>query len=403
MIDIVVIDHSLVDQTHWTRWKFLAERHPVNVNLVVPKFWQHGKRGDTISDEATYETPHIDDDGFRIIPLRTTSTENWMRYLFVSHDMEFRSIEPDIVHTQHSELTPVNHQAILYRDLWASDAKFTFHTMNALGVPRENLHQRLRWWHLKKNSAAALAHYPGCLESLRDADFEKPVYLQTSYGVDETIFYPNEEKRENARRELELDGRFVIGFTGRLTPDKGVDDLIEAMPIEGVDWSLLLVGDGEMRGRIERTARREGWEDRVVMTGYVPREEVPRYVLAMDCFVLGSKTREYWIDTFPRSIVEAMACEVPVIGSDSGAIPFQIDDSGLVFPEGEAVELRERIRRLAQNPSLREELASQGREQSVSRFGQETLADNFYEILKQVHSGDIKYNDEGEHTQYKAY
>lgn len=399
MFRIAIVDHSFVQGTYRKRWRFLAANHPVHVTLLVPQYWELSSAG----AKERFHIDYVNENNFKVIPLPTTSNKNWMTYLFKSLDAKIREIDPDLIHTQHSEMTLVNHQLLLYRRLWAPNAKMTFFTMNAMGVPTEKIHQRLRWQHLKSGAEAALAHYPGCKKSLREAGFKKPVYLQTSYGVDETLFYPDESKRQTVRESLGCEDQFVIGYVGRLTSDKGVDDLLKTLPLDDINWSLLLVGDGEMRENIQRRIKRNSWENRFKMTGYIPQKEVPKYMRAMDCFVLGSKTRDDWIDTFPRSIVQAMACETPVIGSDSGAIPFQVGDAGLIYPEGDVVELKNRIRRLANNKRLREKLAKKGRKESVGRFGQRSLAENFYKIMKQVQTGEFEYNHGDEHVQYKAY
>lgn len=399
MLRLVVVDHSFVEPTQRKRWRLLAERHPVDVTLLVPSKW----RSDWFGDPIRYRPEPVDEERYSVVPLPTSSRTDWMKYVFRSPDAKLRSLDPDLIHVQYGSMALIHHQMLLYRRLWAPDAKYMFFTMNALGVPRDRLDQRVRWRHLRAGAEAALGHYPGCLDSLRDAGFDKPIYLQTSYGVDESLFYPDEKKRAEVREELGFEDLFLVGYTGRLTGDKGVDDLLEVLPLDGVDWGLLLVGDGEMREEIENLVTEKGWEDRVEMTGYVPQEEVPQYMRAMDCFVLGSKTTEDWIDTFPRSIVQAMACSVPPVASDSGALPFQVGDAGLVYPEGDVDALHAHVQRLADDDEFRAELGEAAREESVGRFGQEALADGFYEILKQVHSGDIEYNDEDESVQYKAY
>jgi len=104
--------------------------------------------------------------------------------------------------------------------------------------------------------------------------------------------------------------------------------------------------------------------------------------------VLGSRTTPQWIDTFPLVTVQAMACGVPVIGSDSGAIPWQIRDCGLLFPEGDARALRDRILQLVEDPRRRRELAEQGRRHALANFCIRGMSERFYDILQQVHSGE---------------
>jgi glycosyltransferase involved in cell wall biosynthesis len=80
----------------------------------------------------------------------------------------------------------------------------------------------------------------------------------------------------------------------------------------------------------------------------------------LDALVLPSRTTSVWKEQFGRVIVEAMACQTPVIGSDSGAIPEVIGDAGLIFPEGDAHALGNCLRRLIESPDLRRELGERG-------------------------------------------
>lgn len=399
MHDVVVIDHSFVEEHHRKRWRILAEDYPVDVTLIVPELWRSEWFGDTLD----YRPDPVRETDYRVLPLPTSSETDWGRHVYLSHDLGFRSLEPDLVHVQYSEMNLLHHQVIAYKKLWARDAEITFHTMNALGVRQEKWHQRLRWYHLKNNTTAALCHYPGCRDSLRSAGYERPIYEQTSYGVDEELFAPDEDDRQRVRADLDLEDRFVVGFVGRLTRDKGVDTLLDALPLDGVDWSVLLVGDGEYRDEAERRVEANGWADRIRFTGYVPQADVPGYMRAMDTLVLGSKTTPSWIDTFPRTTVQAMACETPVVGSDSGAIPYQIREVGRIFPEGDPDALEDHLLDLAADSSLRDQMGEAARDESVRRFGQAALAENFYSILKQVVSQEFEYNDGSETAQFKAY
>jgi glycosyltransferase involved in cell wall biosynthesis len=311
-----------------------------------------------------------------------------MQYLFVSADVGLRDFAPDLIHVQHSEMTLVHHQLLTYKRVWAPDAAYTFHSMNALGVPDERVDQRVRWRHLRAGADAALCHYPGVRRSLQSGGFRKPIHIQTSYGVDEGVFRPDAEVRREVRDELALDGQFVIGFAGRLDRRKGIDTLLEALPAGASEWSLLLVGDGPMREEIDAIADKPAYDGRIIVTGYRRHAAVARYMQAMDCFVHGSRTTATWIDTFPRAVVEAMATGVPVIGSDSGAIPHQLGDAGIVVPEGDPESLSAAIETLAGDPQRRQRLGSAGRRRAVEQFGQRALADGFYEIMHEVLESD---------------
>ena len=83
--------------------------------------------------------------------------------------------------------------------------------------------------------------------------------------------------------------------------------------------------------------------------GQVPSTEIPRLLNELDVLVLPSLTRRNWKEQFGRILIEAMACEVPVVGSSSGEIPHLIADAGLVFPEGDVEALRDALCKLMQD------------------------------------------------------
>jgi len=85
-------------------------------------------------------------------------------------------------------------------------------------------------------------------------------------------------------------------------------------------------------------------------------------------------------------LIEAMACEVPVIGSDSGEIPNVIGDSGLVFKEGDVGDLSSKLEVLINNKDVRVELARKGRQRVLNNFTQEKVAKETYKIYQKMMS-----------------
>jgi len=83
-------------------------------------------------------------------------------------------------------------------------------------------------------------------------------------------------------------------------------------------------------------------------------------------------------------LIEAMACQVPVIGSDSGEIPHVIGDAGLIFPEGQVAALRDRLQALMQRPTLAAELAARGYQRAIAHFTNRVLAAKQLEFYDQL-------------------
>ncbi len=121
-------------------------------------------------------------------------------------------------------------------------------------------------------------------------------------------------------------------------------------------------------------------------------EEVPQYINLMNVLVLPSETTYKfktltavgWKEQFGHVLIEAMACKVPVIGSNSGEIPNVIGDAGLIFPEGEHLALQKCLIQLILNPQLKNELAEKGYKRLLNNYTNKALAEkllSFYKIL----------------------
>ena len=180
---------------------------------------------------------------------------------------------------------------------------------------------------------------------------------------------------------------FTLGYVGRLADEKGIDTLLWAM--EGLDDNIRLriVGDGPARYRLELMARELGVHNRVAFMGPLPNDQIPAVYHEFDALVLPSKTTKSWKEQFGRVLIEAMACGLPVIGSDSGAIPEVIGETGLIFPEDKPRQLANRISLLYDDKQLRKNLSLQGRVRVEQHYSAERVAkklnEHFTEVLSQ--------------------
>jgi glycosyltransferase involved in cell wall biosynthesis len=155
-------------------------------------------------------------------------------------------------------------------------------------------------------------------------------------GVPVRTFHSLAPTREVARAALGLPrDAFVVATLGRLVPIKGFDLVLEALPALAAavpTARLLVIGDGPLRGDLERRAETLGMSPRLTITG--ARTDVPAVLAAAD--VLAAPSRN---EGMGRAIVEAMALGLPVVGARVGGIPAVIADgeSGcLVEPENAA-------------------------------------------------------------------
>ena len=154
---------------------------------------------------------------------------------------------------------------------------------------------------------------------------------------------------------------FVLGFVGRICEEKGWKVLLTAMLSLPGSVYCLLAGDGPQIGELQEWMKRPKLRERVSYMGLLPKDMLWRFYAALDCLVLPSLTLPGWKEQFGGVLADGMAMGLPLIGSDSGAIPEVIGPAGLTVPEGEAEALGAAIERLQQSPDLCQNLGEAGR------------------------------------------
>jgi glycosyltransferase involved in cell wall biosynthesis len=127
-------------------------------------------------------------------------------------------------------------------------------------------------------------------------------------------------------------------------------------------WRAIFVGGGSNEAELRAWAARNG--DRVRVVIGVPHDGVPAYLNAMDILAAPSQTTLHWREQFGRMLVEAFACGVPVVGSDSGEIPHVIKDAGSVVPEADEAAWVAALAALLESPARRAQLAVRGSERA---------------------------------------
>ena len=207
-----------------------------------------------------------------------------------------------------------------------------------------------------------------------------------SPGVDVTRFAPDCAARSRVREALGWSGATpVVGFVGRFVDEKGCMLLTKALDRLEEPWRALFVGGGLLEADLRAWGRRHG--DRVRIETGVGHNDVPAYLNAMDLLCAPSLTTARWREQFGRMLIEAFACGIPIVASDSGEIPHVVGDAGLVVPEGDVLGWTHAIRRVVADPVLRADLARRGRARAERAFAWPVVArqhlDFFNDIVSQ--------------------
>ncbi len=371
---ILTIGHSYCVAMNRALVREVARDPEFEITVGAPSFFQGDLRPIMLEPEPPGSP-------LRLVPLDTQLSRfiHIFRYDGAALRALIREGEFDVVHAWEEPYVFAGFQ--IARALKPSPARFCFRTAQSyvkrypppFGYFERSVLARAQGW----IAGASLVH-----QAMLSKGFPRDTGRILNLAVDLTAFQPLlASERAQVLEELGLQ-QPVIGYVGRLTQAKGLDVLMRAMEKVGGSrpWSLLLLGSGEYKEKIQEWAARNGWSNRVQVK-LVKHSEVPRYLGCMDLLVAPSQSMKNWREQFGRMIIEAFACGVPVIGSDSGEIPFVIGDAGRVVAEADAAGWAENIGQLLDNPETREELKGRGLARAP-RYSAATIAEQYAEYYR---------------------
>src|SRR5690242_9341858 len=316
----------------------------VDLSVVVPERWGNQK------------LERVEPEGYelRVFPCRLTGAHHFHYYPSIANVIRER--DWDIVHIDEEPFNLVTfHTARVCAKARRRSIFFTWQNLMKVYPPPFGTFERSTF----QSVSGAITGNEEASDILQRRGFRKPTEMIPQFGIDPAIF--RRQEAGELRRKLGLNGSFAVGFIGRIVPEKGLDTMVKALSLLPEDYTFVPVGSGPYRAELESRVRELGLEKRVRWAPWVNSAEVPEYLNAFDALVLPSRTTRAWKEQFGRALVEAMACETCVVGSDSGEIPNVIGDAGLVFHEGDERALAELLRKLAENRLLRESMAQRGR------------------------------------------
>ncbi|MBX6753903.1 MAG: glycosyltransferase family 4 protein [Thermorudis peleae] len=362
---IVMISKALVNGIYQKKLEELAKLPDVELVAIVPPAWQESRVG-VLQLERRYTN------GYTLIVEPMWFNGHHHVHIYPRLWRHLRHFRPDILHIDEEPYNLVTaHAAVLGRLVGARILFFTWQNLYRRYPPPFSLFEQLNY----RLATAAVAGNEEAAAVLRRKGYRGPLAVIPQFGVDPDLFRPQAKPR---REEP------VIGFVGRLVPEKGADLLVQALARMRVRAQLHLVGGGVERVPLELLATNLGIRDRVHFRGNIAPAFMHQVYHDFDLLVVPSRTRRNWKEQFGRVIIEAMASGVPVIGSNSGEIPNVIGDPDLVFPEGDVDALARMLDQLLSRPDLLEQKAEQGRARVLAHYTQARIAERYYMLYQDM-------------------
>ena len=345
-----------------------------------------------VADARGVSVIRIDELGREISPLRDLVATFRLARLI-------RRERPQILHTHTAKAGTVGRVAALLAGSRRPPIvvhTFHGHVLRGYFGPLRSLFFRLleRW--LAAQTTALIAVSPQVrddLVALGIAPRERFAVIRLGIELDERVA-PDQNGRVESRRYLGIpDGRFAVGWIGRMTAVKRTDDVLVAFKSlreSGVDATLCMVGDGPDRAGLEQRAHDLGIVRDTLFLGY--QEDVAPFYAAFDALVLPSSN-----EGTPVSVIEALGAGRPVVATRVGGIPDVVRDGeeGFLVEPGATDELAERLGQLARDPALRERMGKQGRDRVLPRYAVERLVDDIDRLYRSLLEADPARIGEG--------
>ena len=364
---VVMLSKACIVGAYQSKLEALAQEPDIRLTVLAPPSWR--------DDRGEQKLERVFTQGYTLQEIKMALNGRFHFHFYPRLGAALDALQPDLLHID--------------------EEPYNFATRHAMGlavrrkIPAlfftwQNLNRRypppFRWWERYNYAHAryAIAGNHDAAQVLQAKGYDGPIRVIPQFGVDPALFAPPQQR---------LRQTFIIGYAGGLIPAKGVDDLIRACARLPQPWELHLVGAGSAQASLQGLAASLGVADQIQWLGKRPSTAMPQFYASLDALVLPSRTQSNWMEQFGRVLIEAMACQTPVVGSSSGEIPHVIGEAGLVFPEGDVDALARHLRRLQVDAGLRAALGERGRQRVLSHFTQKQVALATAQVYREMLEG----------------
>ncbi len=405
---VIIINHTFQKPEFYKRWKILAETHDdLDITLLAPGKWEWGKiKTLTYGHVEEIRGTEFEEERFRI---HLIDTEDAIMGEYRSRRMieEIIEIKPDIVYFIGGYTAAPLMQIIDAKKKYhLDDMKIMAFTMRghtptiSIKWEEPGLKKYVnyvgktvllgpRYEKFKKHCDAVFCHYPAARDAFIKEGYKGPIYMQTQVGVDPDVFHPDKEARVRIRKKYNIGDAYLFGSASRFHYSKGVAETIRALPEEG-NWKYLVMGWGredEVEALKQEVSKRN-FKEKIIFTGYIDNwKDMAEHWNALDCAIHFPMTTSKWEETFSLALVQAMITGLPVLGSSSGSVPYQIGSEGIIVPEKNVEKLHEQMVNMMENPERGKEIGVKMREHALNCFSIYHLNDIFYDTIQDVYAG----------------
>lgn len=245
---------------------------------------------------------------------------------------------------------------------------------------------QLKYNHLQVKKIICVSEAVKCIAEPSIQRPERLVTIHSGIDVQKFDFKPS----NRLRADFELpDDTWLIGNVSALAPHKDYFTFLEAACIfmrkhPTAPVKFFIIGDGKLRKQLQLYATKLGIRSHVIFTGF--RSDILTILKELNTFLITSKT-----EGLGTTIIDAMACNVPVVATEAGGIPELIihQKTGLLAPVGDAEQLANYCHHLFEQEDLRKQL-TENAIRHIAHFTKESMTDATLKVYREVHQAERK-------------
>ena len=397
-INLVIISHAYVYSPYRKKIEELAKYKDLNITLITPEFGLEG------GGQKVYTAPY-QGKSYKHIILSGYFTGKLNFFIFKNLKKTLNEINPDIIMLEEEYWTQVAAQVTYVTKKFLPQTKLILLSQENIchiwKKEGKSLYQKFRYqsFHFLEKFIipkldALVFQFPEVWQDFEqrmlDLKFKGIKGTFPQLGVDYNRFAkPANIKNLNSIREkLNLDpDTFVYGYIGRITKEKGIEDIIYALAgWDKPNTKVLIIGNGdtEYLEELNQLIRKLNLNYIISIHPAIPFDDIPTYFQILDISILLSHTTPIWKEQFGRVLVESMAAGTPVIGSDSGAIPLVIGKTGYIVMEKDILSIREALIEAYSNSVKYTKLSKAGQKRAEENFSYTAIAEQTYNFIKEI-------------------
>jgi len=375
-----MLSKALVVGAYQKKAEELAALPGVELTVAVPPVWREPGVGDQVLERRFIH-------GYQLAVLPIWLNGRHHVHFYPAIERLVAQFRPDVFHIDEESFNFATYQAMRAGVRYGARCCFyNWATVDRRYPPPFGWFEHYAFRH----ATHAIAGVAEAAAIIRRHGYGGPISILPQFGVDPALFAPAEHREPSTEHQGRaygsqfsiLNSQFVIGYLGRLVPQKGLLDLVEALALLPTYMRVRLIGDGVQKQQLLARAAALGVGERLELVSWT--NDVPAELRRLDALALPSRTTNSWKEQFGRVLIEAMSCGVPVVGSSSGEIPNVIGDAGLIYPEGDVRALAATLQRLAEQPALYADFIRRGRARVLEHYTQAALARQYYEVYREM-------------------